>query len=143
MEHTLKRCTTCGASKALSEFSPNSGGKFKVSSLCKPCARTIASARRKDNPEWAKMVDMKHSLKRDYGMSMEDYTEMDRLQGGVCDICHRPNSNGRRLYVDHDHTTGAVRALVCHYCNTMLGMADDNSDRLRTAAAYLDRHRSA
>lgn len=44
---------------------------------------------------------------------------------------------GTSLYVDHDHVTGAVRALLCHNCNFMLGHAKDRPDLLMVAAAYL------
>ncbi len=70
-------------------------------------------------------------------------------QGGVCAVCGQPerrrNSKGgiRRLSVDHDHATGEVRALLCHDCNTALGLLLDSPDLMRLAAAYVERHNEA
>jgi hypothetical protein len=41
------------------------------------------------------------------------------------------------LEIDHDHQTGRVRGLLCHKCNTMLGMAADNPRWLQKAIEYL------
>ena len=45
------------------------------------------------------------------------------------------------LCIDHDHTTGKVRGMLCHDCNTSLGKFRDNPDILRKAADYLERPR--
>ena len=79
-----------------------------------------------------------------YGMTPEHYDEMLKKQGGVCAICHRPETRSSRgrvlsLVVDHDHETCEVRALLCHRCNSAIGYADDSPDRLRAAAEYLER----
>lgn len=78
------------------------------------------------------------SIRRDFDLSSEEYSALLNLQGGVCAICgQRPVT--RRLAVDHDHTTGEVRGLLCSRCNhDLLGAGHDNVDRLRSAAAYLD-----
>lgn len=59
-------------------------------------------------------------------------------QGGACAICGGPPPLGRNLYIDHDHLTGKVRGLLCHSCNSGLGMFKDHPDLLKVAAAYLD-----
>lgn len=64
-------------------------------------------------------------------------------QGGCCcAICGKPetakNQYGiKNLAVDHDHTTGQVRGLLCMQCNQMIGKAGDNPDVLEAAAQYL------
>lgn len=66
---------------------------------------------------------------------------MFRAQGGVCAICERaPYPKGAPLVVDHDHVTGAVRALLCGPCNSALGLMGDKPDRLESAAVYLMYH---
>lgn len=87
-----------------------------------------------------------YGLKRYYGLSIEEYNVMLANQNGVCAICARPekmNAKGKikPLSVDHDHQTGAIRALLCSDCNTGLGAYDDNPERLEAAAAYIDRNR--
>ncbi len=56
---------------------------------------------------------------RALGVSDEDYARMLAEQGGHCALC--PNTpKTRRLHVDHDHRTGAVRGLLCYPCNRAL-----------------------
>lgn len=84
------------------------------------------------------MRDMK--LRRNFGISLEEYRDMERAQDGRCAICH--SLPGKRLLaVDHDHETGRVRALLCANCNTALGHLKDDPDLLRKAADYLMRFR--
>lgn len=74
------------------------------------------------------------ALKALYGITVDEYEMMLRAQGGVCAICGREESHRsrtgvvRRLTVDHDHSTGRVRGLLCHSCNVMLGFLRDDAD---------------
>ncbi len=87
------------------------------------------------------------NLKRFYGITIDQYEEMERQQGGVCAICSRPeravdrhSQAPRRLAVDHDHSTGAVRGLLCGDCNKGLGHFADSPEMLGLAIAYLQKH---
>lgn len=84
------------------------------------------------------------NLRKSYGISFEQYSEMLRVQNGVCDICHKPPMQQAQqssvLCVDHDHDTGIVRSLICSNCNKGLGQFKDDPDLLEEAAAYLRRH---
>ena len=53
------------------------------------------------------------------GVGDDEYEWMLAEQGGVCAICGSPPKS-RRLHVDHDHKTGAVRGLLCFRCNRAL-----------------------
>lgn len=68
------------------------------------------------------------------GMSLDRFDEMQREQRGQCAICRAVPS---KWVVDHDHETGAVRALLCSNCNVGLGMFGEDAQRLIAAAAYL------
>lgn len=57
-------------------------------------------------------------------------------QGGLCDICRAAPAT----QVDHDHVTGAVRALLCFNCNGGLGQFRDDPEVLRVAADYVRFH---
>ena len=59
-------------------------------------------------------------------------------QGGRCAICN--DQLAGRICVDHDHSTGAVRGLLCSPCNTGIGHLRDNADIVESAAAYLRHH---
>lgn len=58
-----------------------------------------------------------------YGITIEDYERMFSSQKGVCAVCGNPETakNKTHLAVDHNHTTGAVRMLLCWKCNRDLG----------------------
>lgn len=71
-----------------------------------------------------------------YGLTPEAYTEMLERQEGVCAVCRKPPGR-RRLNVDHNHATGAVRGLLCPSCNRGIGLLGDDLDRLMDAVAYL------
>lgn len=78
-------------------------------------------------------------LMRRYGISVERYESMLEAQGGCCAICKKVQT-GRRLFVDHDHATGAVRGILCQKCNSGIGMLGDTSNGVRSALAYLEKH---
>jgi hypothetical protein len=72
-----------------------------------------------------------------YGMYPGQFEDMWASQNGHCMICPGELTRDRFTHVDHDHTTGAVRALLCHNCNLMLGHARDDANILLSGAAYL------
>jgi len=56
------------------------------------------------------------------------------MQNGKCAICDLEKSP---LCLDHCHTTGKVRGLLCRNCNGVLGRFGDDIKRFETAALYL------
>lgn len=74
-----------------------------------------------------------------------DPEKMLQDQKGLCGICSREitleKSFGSKTsaYVDHDHITGKVRELLCHRCNSLLGVVE-NKEWLNKALAYLEKH---
>lgn len=84
---------------------------------------------------------MDYDLRKQYGISADDYWSMLAKQNGCCLICyHKPSTGARRLAVDHCHTTGKVRGLLCSRCNTALGLFRDNPMMLEAAKRYLLEH---
>lgn len=98
----------------------------------------------RENPDRYRSYEMK----RRYGITFEDYIELERKQEGLCALCgQRPLIGKRaagkekqppRLYVDHDHKSGRVRGLLCHWCNshTIAGI-EKSGVSLDRVAAYL------
>lgn len=78
-------------------------------------------------------------LRRNYGITREDYDAMVESQNGTCYVCHQDNGE-RRLHVDHNHTTGEVRKLLCSPCNTALGMSKENKNILQKLIDYINEH---
>lgn len=85
-----------------------------------------------------KTENKQNYLKRTYGISVEDYRGMLEQQQGLCAICD--GNYGERLFVDHCHETGKVRALLCYACNSALGYLRDDPEIARNAVRYLERH---
>jgi Recombination endonuclease VII len=136
-----KPCVKCG------EVDRNKHGQ------CRACARikcrtadVMARARiqardraRRATPEGReKRRDM--SLRIRYGVTAAEYDSMLTSQRGRCDACGDTLTPGRGTNLDHDHTTGAPRALVCPFCNRAVGNVKDSPLRAEKIAAYLRRH---
>jgi hypothetical protein len=84
-------------------------------------------------------------LKRKYGITLEEYMKLFEEQGGVCKICSgtdmRRWRDGRiqrvTLFVDHEHSTGRIRGLLCNKCNVGVAMFGDDEEMMLRAAKYL------
>lgn len=95
---------------------------YCTGSRCKACA---SKARQEAHVE------------KTFGLGPEGYEQLYALQDGKCAIC-RKRQVDRRIAVDHDHKTGAVRGLLCKRCNhDLLGAAFDSLRILEAAVAYL------
>lgn len=82
------------------------------------------------------------SLRRNYNITLERYTSMLREQDGKCVACGTTDPGGHgTFHVDHCHTTGTVRELLCTSCNLALGMLQESPERFRALADYIERHR--
>jgi hypothetical protein len=68
-----------------------------------------------------------------YGITVDDYNRMFEEQGGKCKICgtEEPKSRGNKHFaVDHCHTTGQVRGLLCNVCNIAVGFYEKHSNKV-------------
>ena len=125
------RCLSCAAdshaawAKAHPHLMRESGRKHDKKRL----AQDYDKIRRQN-----KMSTLRYRLKQ-YGLSLEQYQEILEVQNQACKICKRKFTKGP--HVDHCHTHGHVRGLLCSKCNTGLGMFDDDPERLLRAADYL------
>lgn len=81
---------------------------------------------------------------KQYGLTPEDYARMYNECGGKCNICDRHQSEiGGALTVDHDHSNGKARGLLCRNCNASLGGFQDDPVILSKAVEYLNKHSGA
>jgi hypothetical protein len=101
-----------------------------------------AAEYRKNNKETV----LNTKYKNRYGITVKEYNTMLAKQGGVCAICKekessisRWHSKTIRLAVDHNHTTGVVRGVLCNRCNRGIGYLNDDITILRAAIEYLER----
>jgi len=79
-------------------------------------------------------------LKRKYGITLEDFERMNLAQSGRCAICMEMELDNGVLRVDHNHSTGKVRQLLCSRCNQSIGLSRENVLILRNMIAYLEKH---
>lgn len=87
-------------------------------------------------------------LKKKFGITLAQYRLMLAEQNGVCAICSQPETAVRAgkikfLAIDHCHSTGKVRGLLCQSCNQAIGHLNDDTARLRAAIEYIERHKAA
>lgn len=122
-----KDCALCGKDVILDHFHRNPQRKDKRGSYCVDCARQLS---RKQG---------RAATVAKYGLSEQQYEALSVAQNHSCRICARPAGRERygKLSIDHCHTTGAVRGLLCLRCNTGLGKFGDNPRQLLRAAQYL------
>lgn len=109
-------------------------------------------ARRKweiNNPEKWEEQKRNQRFKRRYGITSKEYDTLLLNQKGTCAICNKlpqglhSSGRGKVLHVDHDHTTGKIRALLCDKCNRGLGYFSDNPELLIKASEYINAHSSS
>lgn len=131
-----KFCSRCEETKPLEEFplaKRSHDGRF---TYCTPCTR---ERNRERTPEQRRAWHIKSK----YGLEVAEYDALLAKQGGLCAICKQPPTANTRttalplLAVDHCHSTGAVRGLLCFNCNTGLGSFQDSGSLLTAAMTYL------
>ena len=106
-------------------------GNTQVCIACDKERKEVASEKHRDT-----------TLKRLYGISLDEVREMRDVQEGCCAICFREISEElKNMVVDHNHETGEVRGLLCRGCNSSLGHFQDKPQILQNAVSYLERSR--
>lgn len=131
----MRVCTKCKLEKPLDGFWVHRDGYRPA---CKECMADAQRARQARDPALAAARRRRSNLKMKFGVTPEWYNQLLAVQGGGCAICGTATPGGKgAFHVDHCHTTGTVRRLLCSACNTGLGFFRDNPDFLFSAANYL------
>lgn len=154
MQKTLV-CLACKKRKPMSKFYNEKSGRHGKRQPCKTCSDAKQRIYYEKNKEkiyayrlsWARSrpdSQRNSQLLRKYGISLEEYHALLEQQGGVCAICGRKESavdsrwkKLRSLAVDHCHSNGHVRGLLCQKCNHGLGHFRDMPEVMIEAAYYL------
>jgi Autographiviridae endonuclease VII len=145
----MKVCATCRHAKPLEEFnryrlSPD--GRQPRCRACQQASSKRYKARHRAHlnrlaAEWNRLNPervINNSFRKLYGINITQYDWLLRRQNGVCAVCGQPCKTGKRLAVDHDHRTGAVRGLLCGLCNTAAGALQDDPQLAGALARYLN-----
>jgi len=129
-----KWCNRCEIEKPEADFHKDKTVRSGLYGFCKVCKTNASKQWQKDNPTRKRETQ----LKRNYGISLEDYQEMKKAQNNCCATCDRNESELKRsLMVDHCHTSGKIRGLLCDECNLSLGKIKDNIQTLEKMILYL------
>lgn len=132
----MKPCSRCGV-----------GDRHKGKSWCISCIREDNLNRyhtsRGNRREAHRLAARKSHIKKTYGITYDEYLEMFAKQGGKCAICDSEVlQHGEDRYktgcIDHCHSTGKVRGILCWDCNVGLGKFKDSIESLRKAITYLE-----
>lgn len=162
----MKKCCDCKSELSFDNFSKNKNGKFGYSSVCKKCFSIRSFEYRQRKKEERKVLDNilctrcniikpksefspnllccfkcnKNTLiKYKFNIDINNYEQMLKSQNNSCAICFRnENEFTKGLAIDHCHTTGNIRKLLCMNCNTLIGQCNDNVDILKQSIIYLE-----
>jgi len=164
----MKTCSKCKIEKDLSEFylSKRDG----IQPACKSCTKSLTKRWKDANPDKVKELSKKwdklnagkrakttkiweannpdkvrdKALRNDYGITLEQYSQMLIDQDYTCKICNKPESSIdprtsriKNLAVDHCHKSGKIRGLLCSYCNRGIGYLKEDISTLQNAIKYL------
>jgi hypothetical protein len=148
----MKTCNICNLSKPLTSFRfirKNKNGTDLYKARCVECDNqqqlkryhnlTINEKRerkRKSVQTLGKDYFKRYKLNRYYNLTLEEFNQMYELQKGKCYLCEKTIS-GKEVKVDHNHTTGKVRKLLCHNCNTSLGLLNEDIKLFEKCIDYL------
>lgn len=157
-----KSCNRCKIIKSINEFTKDKHVKSGYTAICTKCRGIANREYYKNNPEKAKIKNDKQKenrkkyyqtpegiessrrahLKRTFNLTLEEYDQMLEKQNHKCAICSGVETYDRFnvLAVDHCHTTGIIRGLLCFKCNVALGGFDDNVELLTKATEYLNKY---
>lgn len=151
----MKKCSRCGIDKDFIEFykaKTNKNGSVCYQSRCKKCMNDVSLNRIKSMSDKERSEHYKNNrirlgkdyfktyrLKSNYGISLQEFNLMYEKQNKKCYICEK-KIEGRDVKVDHDHKTGKVRKLLCHNCNTSLGLLNDDEKLFHKCEMYLKEH---
>jgi hypothetical protein len=143
-----KQCSMCNLVKPAKEFYKESRVADGLTARCKECTRAAANtsyqSRREEvlqshKDKYCAKKNREKALMRNYGMTLTEWNQMFAEQNYRCAICGSmdPMNDSRNFCVDHCHTMGHVRGILCSPCNTMLGLAKDDPNILFDAHTYL------
>lgn len=159
----MKICSKCNQTKEFSEFYTHK--TYAYQSRCKECMleanRLYLQNRKANDPEFKakrnaaskalrqarwrsdaefRTRELNNQRLRLYGVTDQQFQTMMLVQCGKCAVCQEVfDFDVKTLcpHIDHDHSTGVVRGLLCGNCNWTLGLVKDSRETLQGAIEYL------
>lgn len=147
-------CQRCKQSKPITFFRKNKRSPTGINQNCRKCcteygkewredkrdaSRIIAKAAYWRNPEAGRRRARIGNFRKKYGLTVAEVDGMLIAQNNNCAICER-SLLGKKANVDHDHSTGKIREILCTRCNLGIGYFEESSDIFFKCIEYLKRH---
>ena len=143
-----KKCPCCKQVKDIDKFHKETRAKDGHKVYCKICQaekqRDYIKRNTKERSVKAKTYyeDKLRALqfKRLYNLTLTEYEDIVKKQNNKCKICLTDFSllSRKNIHVDHDHSSGKVRGLLCARCNRVLGLLEESSRILYGMIQYLE-----
>jgi len=138
----LRKCKDCGLEANIKEelklfvLDRNGGWKHNRQNLCYVCSYKRKKKNYKPEANW------EYEIKKKFNVSADWYYNRLNEQKNRCAICkvHIDNIKRNHFCIDHCHSNGLVRGLLCMDCNTSLGKFKDDVSILNNAIAYLEQN---
>lgn len=149
-----KKCSKCGEKfpNTLTYFYAHNQKKDGLRPDCKNCCLKNQQKYRKNNSNKIRKQQQEyyknHSdnfknnrLRYKYNLTLKQHKQMYFEQNGCCVICGQPVPYDE-ISTDHNHTTNKVRDLLCHRCNILVGIIENNFILINPTIKYLKKHNS-
>jgi formylmethanofuran dehydrogenase subunit E len=157
IEILSKRCSKCNELRDIRFFNRGKECKDGYRGVCKVCRKNNTDAEKayyvlhkeeinrrgrmwyRHNKDRHKRLSEKRHLFKKYGITPEKVEQMRLNQSNRCAICKHEFQNKKDRHIDHDHSNGKIRELLCSKCNVGIGMFGDDTSLLSTAIEYLNK----
>ena len=137
----MKTCIKCKQSKQIDMFAKGSKYKDGRRGTCKKCHSEYMTKYYKDNPDKLRTPGKKETNWKRHHITQEKYTSLLRMYDGKCHACKTNIATN----IDHDHQCcnkirscgKCVRGLLCHQCNSALGLLGDSRQKIKNLLEYI------
>jgi hypothetical protein len=147
----IKQCPRCG-DKDKSHFHKNKRTRDGLQCYCNKCGAEIQRGepignnkkKIKLSKKERKILVRDRNFKAKYGITLDQYNELFDRQNGRCAICKisEIESKRKKLHLDHDHSSGRIRGILCSSCNAAIGHSYENINILKNAVIYLKKYKN-
>lgn len=143
-------CKRCGDWKVLEDYPKDKNSFLGIYSYCSECANKRArdnhkKIRAKDSEGWQEHRKKYRNryYKNTYGITLENFEAIFQAQDCRCAICLCEldiDLDSKKAHLDHNHTTGKIREILCVRCNKGIGYLQEDIDIMESAISYLKKH---
>ena len=131
-----KTCKVCKEYKENNMFYFKNSEKSHRGNVCKKCKIAESKSRTKSLTSEKRAEYRRRSHAKSYGLTLEEFNAY--FKEATCGICNHTGDKYNRLVLDHCHSTGRIRGVLCDQCNLGLGHFTDNIDKLKGAIKWLE-----